>query len=139
MNPFKQKQLEEFTIADCELYISKYPYGEHLLEVKHLLRELKKQKEVQSVTINIENQKKADKPQEIKSITKKAYSHKSNNKTKDIAKTVFAWIGIIVVVLVVGTIIICILSEILPQGWQRYKPLVYFICLGISKLFKDKF
>lgn len=42
MNPFKQKKLEEFTIADCELYISKYPYGEHLLEVKCLLRELKK-------------------------------------------------------------------------------------------------
>ena len=28
MNPFKHKQIEEFTIADCELYISKYPYGE---------------------------------------------------------------------------------------------------------------
>ena len=42
MNPFKQKKLEKFTIADCELYISKYPYGKPFLEVKCLLRELKK-------------------------------------------------------------------------------------------------
>ncbi len=44
MNPFKHKQLEEFTIEDCELYISRYPYGEHTIEVKQLLKELKKQK-----------------------------------------------------------------------------------------------
>lgn len=42
MNPFKNKQLKDFTIADCELYISKYPYGEHCHEVKKHLRELKK-------------------------------------------------------------------------------------------------
>ena len=41
MNPFKHKQIEEFTIADCELYISKYPYGEHLIEVKRFLKKLK--------------------------------------------------------------------------------------------------
>lgn len=40
MNPFKHKQLEEFTIADCELYISKYPYGEHVADVKTHMRKL---------------------------------------------------------------------------------------------------
>lgn len=44
MNPFKHKQLEEFTIEDCESYINRYPYGEHTVEVKRLLKELKKQK-----------------------------------------------------------------------------------------------
>ena len=41
MNPFKEKSLDTFTIADCELYISRYPYGEHILEVKAHLRKLK--------------------------------------------------------------------------------------------------
>lgn len=52
MNPFKHKQLKEFTIADCELYISKYPYGEHLAEVKRLLNELRKQEATQVKTDN---------------------------------------------------------------------------------------
>lgn len=43
MNPFKHKQLEEFTIEDCESYINRYPYGEHIVEVKRFLKELKKQ------------------------------------------------------------------------------------------------
>lgn len=42
MNPFKQKQLDEFTIEDCENYIEHYPYGEHINEVKNRLRTLKK-------------------------------------------------------------------------------------------------
>ena len=41
MNPFKQKQLDEFTIADCEQYIAHYPYGEHIVEVKRQLKQLK--------------------------------------------------------------------------------------------------
>ena len=50
MNPFKFKQLDDFTIEDCELYISRYPYGEHTIEVKRLLKELKKQKAEQPPT-----------------------------------------------------------------------------------------
>lgn len=52
MNPFKFKQLDEFTIEDCELYISRYPYGEHTIEVKRLLKELKKQKAEQPIVAN---------------------------------------------------------------------------------------
>lgn len=48
MNPFKHKQIEEFTIADCDLYISKYPYGEHLIEVKRYLKELAKAQQTKS-------------------------------------------------------------------------------------------
>lgn len=42
MNPFENKRLEDFTISDCELYIKKYPYGEHCHEVKRHLRNLKR-------------------------------------------------------------------------------------------------
>lgn len=42
MNPFKYKNLEEFTIDDCESYISRYPYGEKIAAVKRQLRILKK-------------------------------------------------------------------------------------------------
>lgn len=42
MNPFKNKRLEDFTISDCELYLKKYPYGEHCHEVKRHLRNLKR-------------------------------------------------------------------------------------------------
>lgn len=41
MNPFKHKLLEEFTIEDCELYINKYPYGEHINDVKRRKKKLK--------------------------------------------------------------------------------------------------
>ena len=44
------------------------------------------------------------------------------NSSDDVAKTIFAWIGIIVVVLVVGTIIISVLNEILPYNWgNKYR------------------
>ena len=60
MNPFKHKQIEEFTIADCELYISKYPYGEHLIEVKRFLKKLKKQNASQVKEEIVTDSKKPD-------------------------------------------------------------------------------
>lgn len=44
MNPFKHKLLDESTIEDCELYISRYPYGEHTIEVKTIIEGTKKTK-----------------------------------------------------------------------------------------------
>ena len=41
MNPFKHKQLDEFTITDCEQYIAHYPYGERIVDVKRKLKQLK--------------------------------------------------------------------------------------------------
>ena len=60
MNPFKHKQLEEFTIEDCESYINRYPYGEHTVEVKHFLKELKKRNVSQVKEENVTDSKKPD-------------------------------------------------------------------------------
>ncbi len=60
MNPFKYKQLEEFTIEDCELYINRYPYGEHTVEVKRFLKELKKRNVSQVKEENVTESKKPD-------------------------------------------------------------------------------
>lgn len=63
MNPFKHKQIEEFTIADCELYISKYPYGEHLLDVKRHLKTLAKANRTsQTIIISKKRQRKKVNP-----------------------------------------------------------------------------
>lgn len=145
MNPFKHKQLEEFTIADCELYIGKYPYGEHVFEVKRLLRELKKKKaEHPSVTKGKGNLQ-IEKPRETKSKTIKSSNDspkqtKEKSSPKDVAKTIFAWIGIIVVVLVVGTIIITILNEILPYNWwNKYRYIIYPAGLALGRWLQKEF
>ena len=41
MNPYKIKTIEEFTIDDCETYIRRYPYGEHITEVRKRLKQLR--------------------------------------------------------------------------------------------------
>lgn len=145
MNPFKHKQLEEFTIEDCELYISKYPYGEHVFEVKHLLRELKKKKSEQPSITNKKANKQEEKPIEAKSKTitsSNTYPKQATEKSssKDVVKTIFVWIGIIVVVLVVGTIIIAILDEILPYNWwNRYRYIIYPAGLALCRWLQKEF
>ena len=69
MNPFKHKQLEEFTIEDCESYINRYPYGEHTIEVKQLLKELKKQKAEQPIVANEKSNPQPKKTRETKGKT----------------------------------------------------------------------
>lgn len=131
MNPFKFKQLDEFTIEDCELYISRYPYGEHAIEVKRLLKELKKQKAEQPIVANKKVKPQPEEPRETKRKTEKLSNRelkqtKDTNSSDDVVKTIFAWIGIIVVVLVVGTIIISVLNEILPYNWwNKYRYIIY--------------
>lgn len=143
MNPFKHKQLEEFTIEDCELYIEKYPYGEHSLEVKRLLRELKKQKAEQPKVANGEDKHQAKKTRETKNITTKSFNDSPNytkktDQSKDVVKTIFTWIGIIVVLLVIGTIIISILNEILPYNWwNKYRRIIYLVVLALPWLKKN--
>lgn len=41
MNPFKIKQLEEFTESDCLVYLDRYPYGEHYVEVTKRLKDIR--------------------------------------------------------------------------------------------------
>lgn len=129
MNPFKHKQLEEFTIADCELYISKYPYGEHLLDVKRHLKTLAKAQQNKPIDNKKSKEtKKKSKPQSENKICTEHVAHSTiqTKTSNDVVKTVFAWIGIIVVVLIVGTIIITILNEILPYNWwNKYRYIIY--------------
>lgn len=145
MNPFKHKQLEEFTIEDCESYISRYPYGEHVFEVKRLLRELKKKMTEQPSVTNGDGNLQTEKPRETKSKTIKSSNNspkQTNEKSssKDVVKTIFAWIGIVVVVLVVGTIIITILNEILPYNWwNKYRYIIYPAGLALGRWLQKEF
>lgn len=133
MNPFKHKQIEEFTIADCELYISKYPYGEHLIEVKRHLKELAKaQQDKPKESTNKSETKKIRKPQsEGKRDSGNVVSSAAQtNTSNDIVKTIFAWIGYIAVVI----IIMIILNEILPYNWwNKYKYFIYPACLALGR------
>ena len=60
-NPFKEKSLEDFTIADCESYINSYPYGEHILEVKAHIRKLES-----APPKNMDNKKKEKNQKQLK-------------------------------------------------------------------------
>ena len=60
MNPFKHKQLEEFTIEDCESYINRYPYDKHTVEVNRFLKEHKKRNVSQVKEENATDSKKPD-------------------------------------------------------------------------------
>lgn len=143
MNPFKHKQIEEFTVADCELYISKYPYGEHLIEVKRHLKELAKAQQAKA--------KRGTNKTETKKISKSQDDGKRDsgnvissaaktNTSNDVVKTIFAWIGIIVVVLIVGTIIVTILNEILPYNWwNKYRYIIYPAGLALGRWLQKEF
>lgn len=133
MNPFKHKQLEEFTIEDCELYISKYPYGEHAFEVKRLLRELKKQKAEQPKVKNGEGNPQTEMPREtIKSSNNIPKQRKETSFSKDVTKAIFVWIGIIVVVIV--------LNEILPYNWwNKYRYIIYAAGLALGRWLQKEF
>lgn len=143
MNPFKYKQIEEFTIADCELYISKYPYGEHLVEVKRHLRDLTKALQdnpkkgsKKTATDKVSNPQSDNKRDSVNVVSSAAQTNTSN----DVVKTIFAWIGIIVVVLVVGTIIITILNEILPYNWwNKYRYIIYPAGLALGRWLQKEF
>ncbi len=88
-NPFKIKNLEEFTIVDCETYLASYPYGEHYSEVNKRLRDLKRGKiklpevvekqEVKPSFGEMCNQKSEQKP---KSRTDKEIQPESGNKRR---------------------------------------------------------
>lgn len=143
MNPFKHKQIEEFTIADCELYISKYPYGEHLVEVKRHLKDLAKAQQdkpkegtKKTETKKIGTPKNEGKKDSVNLVSSTTQTNTSN----DVVKTIFAWIGIIVVVLIVGTIIITILNEILPYNWwNKYRYIIYPAGLALGRWLQKEF
>lgn len=163
MNPFKIKALEDFTIEDCEAYLNRYPYGEHCVEVKNRIKGLKKEVirvEENTKTYNSARnnsaENKADNGQHSKKRSTKGITNVSqksdhiNKKThspqksvhseeKNIIDTILWWVGAIVIVIIVGTIIIYLLDLLLPEGTfqyiQKHRWAVYGICLLISKCF----
>lgn len=166
MNPFKIKTLDSFTIDDCESYIKCYPYGEHYMEVKNRMRELKRgskknndisKKEESHHNKNNNNQSVVT-VSLAKNESKKRYTNSSPKNDRRYRKTrqlnvststqdesvidkILWWIGAIVIVLIVGTIVISVLNAILPEGAsefiKKYRFAIYIICLMISKWFDN--
>lgn len=109
MNPFKHKKLEEFTIADCELYINKYPYGEHSAKVKRLLRELKTQKKpVATVSVCSNN-----KPEKVKQLDR--IKEECGNKEKPIAKSVHDD-NVDKFLRIIGTVIVIVIAIVIASA-----------------------
>ena len=167
MNPFKIKTLDDFTIADCEAYLNRYPYGEHSIEVKNRMKGLAKG------VIKVEkNEPKSNKPvkealtdnvptDKVKTSPKKKNNHRKVNvshssersgksscqpsqkslckEEKSIVDIILWWVGAIVIVLLVGTVVIYIIDAIVPEDIakfiQKYKYGIYALCLAISKWF----
>lgn len=161
-NPFKTKQLEDFTIEDCEIYLENYPYGEHYAAVKN------RQKSLKSGKIKSPEEKKdrpkCQSPESKSSASTSSFSTnkmtsppttnsssnqqqvkseiKSDSNSNDIVDTILSWIGLIVVVLIVGTIIIFVLDAILPEGTakfiNKYRYLIYPAGLALARWLDDK-
>ena len=167
MNPFKIKTLDDFTIADCEAYLNRYPYGEHSIEVKNRMKGLAKgvikvdKKEPKSnkpvkeaLTDNVPTDKVKTSPKKKNNHRKVNVSHNSERtdkisyhssqkstfkEEKSIVDTILWWVGAIVIVLFVGTVVIYIIDAIVPEDIakfiQKYKYGIYALCLAISKWF----
>lgn len=138
MNPFKHKQLKEFTITDCELYISKYPYGEHLVEVKRHLRNLTKAQQ--------DNPKKGTKTTATDKVSKPQSDNKRDSvnaessttqtsTSNDGLKTIFS----VIVTLILTIIIVNILDEILPHTWRNYSYAFYAGGFALFRLVSELF
>ena len=164
MNPFKIKTLDDFTYRDCEEYLNRYPYGEHSLEVKKRIKVLKSGlAEVINQTTKFHNShhkdhiktgiaKKRDNTNRITKISENNIDVDNNlqdlhNKKKTAGKStvdaILWWIGAIVVVLIVGTVDICVIDAILPKDTAKYiykfRYGIYALFLAISKCFdRDK-
>ena len=73
--------MEDFTIADCESYINRYPYGEHILEVKAHHRKLNS-----APPKKVDNKKKEKKSEPVQVIQKKPQEKTSIKNEKQSLK-----------------------------------------------------
>lgn len=162
MNPFKQKQLDEFTVTDCEQYIAHYPYGEHIIEVKRHLKQLRAGGKKKRVAVSNEfmgdtppqrsepksRKKKSARPRinETQRVSTNNYTVTSSNSKVDdsgkMAKNILMWILIIVGVFIAGTILIIIIEAMFPgiklnSGLLKYAIYPALLCVG--KWIKDQF
>ncbi len=129
MNPFKHKQLDEFTIADCEQYISDYPYGERISDVKKHLYKLKvgvkdilvqtekvaqEHIETNASTDKLTEQKKEKVKQRIDDSNTDILSQQTNDSNSAF-KTIITWVIGIIVAIVVAIILIEIVKALFPS------------------------
>ena len=160
MNPFKQKQLDEFTITDCEQYIAHYPYGERIVDVKRKLKQLKERGKKKRVVETkgfmgdtppkrYEHQARKKKPaqpriNETQRVPTNSYTVTSSrsNDSEKVAKNILMWVLIIVGVIIAGTILLIIIEAMFPgmklnSGILKYA--IYPVLLGVGKWIKDQF
>ena len=156
-NPFKIKKLEEFTIKDCESYLASYPYGEHHIEVKERLSDLIDGRIKCPEPVVVQNAKPVSEPSKPKPLketiarststfSQPSQTYLSNQQnvknnaqsdSNDIGDTILAWVGLIVIVLIVGSIIIYAIDALLPKEVVafigKYKYGIYAIGLAIGR------
>ena len=139
MNPFKHKQLEEFTIEDCESYINRYPYGEHTVEVKRFLKELKKQNASQVKEEIVTDSKKPD----IKTNNDSSARATSDNTQSQYVNTTYSsgddWIKFF---RILGTIIVIVIAiamaSAIAEGYVYTGPSITFVALLVIRaIWKD--
>lgn len=138
MNPFKHKQLEEFTIADCELYISRYPYGEHTIEVRRFLKELKKQNASQVKEENVTDSKKLD----IKTNNDSSARATSDNTQSQYVNTTYSSDDWTKFFRILGTIIVIVIAiamaSAIAEGYVYTGPPIALVAFWVIRaIWKD--
>ena len=137
MNPFKQKELSEFTIDDCEFYIRKYPYGEHTSDVKKRLVYLRKhtpKPEVEQIDIKTGEIVVEEKSEGANEASGKK---KQDEKRENIVKEILLWIGCIGCIVIVFVLGVKIYFS-LPDKLRFLIFLIYFILIPIINWIRKK-
>ncbi|MCQ2053145.1 MAG: hypothetical protein MJZ03_04340 [archaeon] len=147
-NPFKEKELKDFTIEDCETYLNNYEYGEHESEVKNRLRDLKDgtikpPKEIEEETEeNLEDLESVEETEENLGDLELVEETEENNEKEKVGDKILRWIGLIVIVLVCGTIVILVLEAIIPEGTgnfiYKYRYIIYPAGLALGRWIDGK-
>lgn len=139
MNPFKHKQLEEFTIEDCELYINRYPYGEHTEEVKRFLKELKKRNVSQVKEENVTDSKKPDIKTKYDS---SARATMDNTQSQYVNTTYSSSVDWTKFFRILGTIIVIVIAiamaSAIAEGYVYTGPPIAFVAFWVIRaIWKD--
>lgn len=165
MNPFKIKQLDEFTIPDCKAYLDRYPYGEHYVEVAKRLKEIKSGKikiDSQPTNETLTSDRKCNNvnldshindsiettdSEEFDDISDgydandiSSSSIDSNNENNSILDKVFSVIWLIIaggiIILIVLAVVDAFMSEDLSNFLQKHKGPIYAMLRSLLNVLK---
>lgn len=139
MNPFKHKQLEEFTIAECELYISKYPYGEHITDVKRMLHKLKNQKTTQEANKDTSDSTRVETEKKYYTSAKRNTDNKTYMTVNTVNDIDFDWIKFLRIIGTIIVIAIAVFLSISIIGGAVYSgpPIALIAMWAIRAIWKD--